>query len=104
MKKQSEAYTAHPGGHWHCTISIYTSIAVCCSMVQYCTPLCPCLPCAVRQKKSVKEEFANREDCLYLRLTDCSTDQVVEHFRPGRKLALKGAWVVGHWWVGGLGV
>ena len=73
-------------------------------MVQYCTLLCPSLPCAVKQKKSVKEEFANREDCLYLRLTDCSTDQVVEHFRPGRKLALKGAWVVGHWWVGGLRV
>ena len=53
------------------------------------TPLCPS-PFAVRQKMSVKEEFAHREDCLYLRFTDCSNDQVVEHFRPGRKLALKG--------------
>lgn len=68
-------------------------------MVQYCTLFCPFpfpsppLPfsCAVRQKTSVKEEFAHREDCLYLKLTDCSNDQVVEHFRPGRKLALKGA-------------
>lgn len=62
-------------------------------MVHGCTLLCPSPPlsCAVKQKMSVKEVFAHREDCLYLRLTDCGTDQVVEHFRPGRKLALKGA-------------
>lgn len=41
-------------------------------------------------KVEVKEEFANRRDCLTLRVTDSWTGQVIEHFAPGRRRALKG--------------